>query len=172
MPWSLTIGRIASVAVSVHVTFVLFLMWIGPSAFFQGGSDATINNLAFIVALFGCVLAHEFGHILVARRFGIKTSEVTLLPIGGVASLERIPDKPLQEMAVALAGPAVNIVIAILLLTVGGANIPDEIERIDNPDINLIARLAVASLFLALFNLLPAFPMDGGRVLHAVLASE
>lgn len=154
----------------VHITFALFLVWIGVSAYFQGGSDTAIKNLAFIVALFTCVLAHEFGHIQVARRFGIKTSEVTLLPIGGVASLERIPDKPLQETAVALAGPGVNVVIAVLLLTIGGAYIPDVIERIDNPNISLIARLAVANLFLALFNFLPAFPMDGGRVLHAVLA--
>ncbi len=170
MPWSITIGRIAGTAVRIHVTFLLFLAWIGFSAFSQGGAEAAKQNLAFIVALFACVLLHEFGHIFTARAFGIKTPEVTLLPIGGVASLERIPEEPRQELAVALAGPMVNVVIAIALVLVFGGALPEEVSKIDDAKIGLVPRLVAANVFLALFNMLPAFPMDGGRVLHAILS--
>ena len=169
MPWSITIGRVAGTAIRVHVTFVMFLVWIGVSALRQGGQDAAIQNVSFIVLLFACVLLHEFGHIFMARRFGIHTPEVTLLPIGGVASLERIPEKPGQELAVAIAGPAVNVVIALGLVLLAGAVVPDQIDKIDDPHVSLLARLAVANIFLAVFNMIPAFPMDGGRVLHAIL---
>ncbi len=172
MPWSVTIGRVAGTAVRIHITFILFLVWIGASALRHDGADAALRNLLFIVLLFACVLLHEFGHILTARRYGINTPEVTLLPIGGVASLERIPEKPSQELAVALAGPAVNIVIAFVLILVAGAVIPEEMQKIDDPRISLVARLAGANLFLAIFNLIPAFPMDGGRVLHAILSMK
>ena len=170
MPWSITIGSIAGTAVRVHATFLLFLAWIGLSAFSRGGGDAAKQNLIFIVALFGCVLLHEFGHIFMARRFGIKTPEVTLLPIGGVASLERMPEEPRQELAVALAGPTVNLVIALALLLFAGAAMPEDMAKIDDAKISLASRLLSANIFLALFNMIPAFPMDGGRVLHALLA--
>ena len=170
MPWSITIGRIAGTAVRIHITFLLFLAWIGFSAFRQGGAEAAQNNLMFIVALFLCVLLHEFGHILTARAFGIPTPDVTLLPIGGVASLERMPEKPSQELLVAIAGPAVNLVIAMLLIGVAGATMPTDVVSIDDTHVGLVARLAFANVFLAVFNMIPAFPMDGGRVLHAVLA--
>ena len=170
MPWSITIANVAGTAVRIHITFLLFLLWIGVSAFSHGGADAAWNNIAFMLALFACVLLHEFGHIFTARAFGIKTPTVTLLPIGGVASLERIPENPKQALAVALAGPAVNFVIALVLIVATGAVMPDGIEKVDNPNVGLASRLVGANLFLALFNLIPAFPMDGGRVLHAVLA--
>jgi Zn-dependent protease/CBS domain-containing protein len=170
MPWSIVIGRVAGTAIRIHITFLLLLLWIGFSAFNSGGRDAAIASVLFIVLLFACVLLHEFGHILMARRFGIATPDVTLLPIGGVASLERIPEKPSQELAVALAGPAVNVVIAIVLIALLGSLAPADISRIDDPGLGLLARLASANIFLVLFNMIPAFPMDGGRVLHAVLA--
>lgn len=170
MPWSITLGRIAGTAVRIHVTFLLFLAWIGFSALRQGGTEAATRNVVFIVALFLCVLLHEFGHILTARRFGIATPDVTLYPIGGVASLERLPEKPSQELLVALAGPAVNLVIAFLLIGFAGAALPEDVATIDDAKLGLVARLAFANLFIAIFNMLPAFPMDGGRVLHAVLA--
>jgi stage IV sporulation protein FB len=117
------------------------------------------------------VLAHEFGHIFAARRYGIRTPDVTLWPIGGVASLERIPDKPGEELVVALAGPAVNVVIAAVLLLLLGAGIDEAaITEMENPRAGLLARLAAANIFLVVFNLIPAFPMDGGRVLRALLA--
>jgi Zn-dependent protease/predicted transcriptional regulator len=170
MRWSLTIGRFGGTAVKVHVTFLLLLAWIGFSAWQQGGLTAARDSLVFIILLFVCVVLHEFGHILVARRYGIQAPEVTLLPIGGVASLQKMPDKPSQEFAIAVAGPAVNFVIAIVLLLLVGSFDSADLARLDDPRVSLIARLADANLFLAIFNLIPAFPMDGGRVLRALLA--
>ena len=170
MRWSLTIGRIGGTAVRIHVTFLLLLAWIGFSAWRQGGASAAMQSLVFILLLFACVVLHEFGHIFAARRYGIATSDVTLLPIGGVASLQRMPTQPSQELIVALAGPAVNVVIGVALLLVLGGVQPDALEHLDDNKVSLLARLASANLFLAVFNLIPAFPMDGGRVLHALLA--
>lgn len=175
MPWSLNVGSIAGTAVRIHVTFLLLLAWIGFAAFQTGGSQAAVNGVVFIVLLFACVLAHEFGHIFMARRFGIATPDVTLLPIGGVAALERMPETPREQLLVALAGPAVNVVIAaVLLLWLSISAEPDNVARglarVEDPNVSLIARLAAANLVLVLFNLIPAFPMDGGRVLNALLA--
>ena len=122
--------------------------------------------------MFVCVVLHEFGHILVARRYGIQAPEVTLLPIGGVASLQALPEKPSQEFAIAIAGPAVNFVIALVLLLLVGSFNSADLARLDDPRVSLLARLADANLFLAIFNLIPAFPMDGGRVLRALLAMK
>ena len=105
-----------------------------------------------------------------SRRYGIHTPEVNLLPIGGVASLERIPEKPSQELVVAIAGPLVNVVIALLLILAFGSQMQAGVDRIEDPGVNLVTRLAATNIFLALFNLIPAFPMDGGRVLRALLA--
>jgi Zn-dependent protease/CBS domain-containing protein len=170
MRWSITIGRIAGTAVKIHITFILFLAWIAFSAWNRGGAAAALDSTLFIVLLFACVVLHEFGHIAAARRYGIKTPEVTLLPIGGVASLQRLPSEPAQELVVALAGPAVNLVIGLALIAaLGSAHLVD-LTEIDNPNLSLLGRLAIANLFLVVFNLIPAFPMDGGRVLHALLA--
>jgi Zn-dependent protease/CBS domain-containing protein len=170
MRWSITIGSIAGTAVKIHITFVLFLAWIAFSAWDRGGVAAALDSTLFIVLLFACVVLHEFGHIAAARRYGIKTPEVTLLPIGGVASLQRLPSDPKQELVVALAGPAVNLVIGLLLAAALGSVRPDDLTQIDNPNLSLLGRLAIANIFLVVFNLIPAFPMDGGRVLHALLA--
>jgi Zn-dependent protease/CBS domain-containing protein len=170
MRWSVTIGRFGGTAVKIHLTFLLFLAWIGFSAWQRGGAPAARDSLLFIILLFACVLLHEFGHILMARRFGIETPEVTLLPIGGVASLQRIPDKPAQELAVAIAGPLVNVAIAVLLLLFLPGLDARAVSQLDDPHVGWLARLAAANIFLVLFNMIPAFPMDGGRVLRAVLA--
>ncbi|MGA8170225.1 MAG: site-2 protease family protein [Methylocystis sp.] len=170
MGWSITIGRFGGTAVRVHLTFLLFLAWIGFSAYEQGGAGAARDSVLFIVAIFTCVVLHEFGHILVARRFGIVSKEVTLLPIGGVADLNKMPEKPYQELLIALAGPAVNLAIAAVLLLGVGAVGFGAIVHLDNPAIGAVERLAATNLFLAVFNLVPAFPMDGGRVLRAALA--
>ena len=172
MRWSLTIGRFGGTAVKIHVTFLLLLAWIGFSAWQQGGPASARDSLVFIILLFVCVVLHEFGHILVARRYGIQAPEVTLLPIGGVASLQSMPEKPSQEFAIAIAGPAVNFVIAIVLLLLVGSFNSADLARLDDPRVSLVARLADANLFLAVFNLIPAFPMDGGRVLRALLAMK
>jgi len=112
MRWSIRIARVAGIDVKLHLTFLLFLAWIGFSYYQRGGSAAAVEGTVFILAIFGCVLLHEFGHAMAARHFGIKTPDITLLPIGGVARLQRMPDKPHQELIVAIAGPLVNAVIA------------------------------------------------------------
>jgi stage IV sporulation protein FB len=170
MTWSFPIGSIRGTVIRLHVTFLLFLVWIGAAHYAQGGAPAAIGGVLFIVLLFLCVLAHEFGHIVAARRYGVQTPDVTLLPIGGVARLERIPEEPAQELVVALAGPAVNVAIAAVLFLIVGGMPPADGLSLQDPRVGLLQRLASVNLFLALFNLIPAFPMDGGRVLRALLA--
>jgi Zn-dependent protease len=170
MLWSITVGRFGRTEVKIHITFLLLLAWIAFSAWGQGGAGAALDSTVFIVLIFACVVLHEFGHILAARRYGISTPTVTLLPIGGVASMERLPTNPRQELVVALAGPAVNLVIGLILVLALGTLRPAELTEIDNPNLSLLGRLAAANIFLAVFNLIPAFPMDGGRVLHALIA--
>lgn len=170
MSWSFSIGRFGATTVRVHITFFLLLAWIAAAAWQKGGAHAAAVSVLFIILIFACVVLHEFGHILMARRFGIETPDVVLLPIGGVARMPRMPDKPSQELAVAVAGPMVNVVIAFLLFLVLGTVQPDYLTRIDDPRISFLARLAAVNIFLVLFNMIPAFPMDGGRVLRALLA--
>ena len=173
MSWSLNIGKVAGTVVRVHLTFLLFLAWIFAASYASGGAATAWNSLAFVVLLFLCVLLHEFGHIFTARAFGVPTPYVTLLPIGGVAQLERIPEEPWEEFLIAIAGPLVSVVITIVLVAFAGAQLsPSSATAVDNMQIPLVDRLAVVNLFLVLFNLIPAFPMDGGRVLRALLASR
>jgi Zn-dependent protease/CBS domain-containing protein len=171
MSWSVSIGRIAGTAVRIHITFLLFLVWIWAANYFTGGADAAWTSVIFMVLLFLCVLLHEFGHVFAARAFGVQTPDVTLLPIGGVARLERIPEEPMQEFLIAIAGPLVNVAIALLLLAFFGADLSTRhMAAVDNAQVSMVDRLASVNLFLALFNLIPAFPMDGGRILRALLA--
>ena len=173
MGWSLNIGSVAGTAIRIHVTFLLFLAWIFGVSYVSGGAAAAWSGLIFMVLLFLCVLLHEFGHIFTARRFGVMTPDVILLPIGGVARLERIPEKPSEEFLIAIAGPAVNVAIAALLVLFAGANLdPSHFVSIESGKVGLAERLAIVNVFLALFNLIPAFPMDGGRVLRALLSAR
>ena len=173
MSWSVNIGSIAGTAIRIHFTFLLFLVWIFVASWSAGGPAAAWDGLAFMLLLFTCVLAHEFGHIFTARAFGVPTPDVTLLPIGGVARLARIPEKPSEELLVAIAGPLVNVVIALGLIALGGASLdPHQLVAMTNAHASLIDRLAAVNLFLAAFNMIPAFPMDGGRVLRALLATR
>jgi Zn-dependent protease/CBS domain-containing protein len=173
MSWSFNIGRIAGTAILVHVTFVLFLGWIFVASWVAGGPESAWQALAFMLLLFACVVAHEFGHIFTARAFGVTTPDVVLLPIGGVARLERIPEEPWQELLIAIAGPLVNVVIAVVLILLAGAQVNVvNLHAVENPAASMIDRLAAVNLFLAVFNMIPAFPMDGGRVLRAVLAAR
>src|SRR5919198_4607970 len=171
MLWSVNIGRIAGTAIRIHITFLLFLVWIWAGSYVTGGAEAAWSGLIFMVLLFLCVLAHEFGHIFTARAFGVLTPDVTLLPIGGVARLERVPEEPGQEFLVAIAGPAVNIVIVLALMSLAGADMSGRhLAAVESSRVPMVDRLASVNLFLALFNMIPAFPMDGGRVLRALLA--
>ncbi|HEX9904957.1 MAG TPA: site-2 protease family protein [Propylenella sp.] len=171
MAWSFPIGRLFGSEIRIHVTFFLLLAWIGIAHYMQGGAPAAIQGIVFILAIFACVVAHEFGHALAARRYGIRTPDITLLPIGGLARLERMPEKPGEEIVVALAGPAVNVVIAAVLIFIMNARFDmTALQQLDNPALGFMVRLASINIFLVLFNLIPAFPMDGGRVLRAVLA--
>jgi len=173
MGWSLNLGTIAGTTVRVHITFLLLLVWIWFAHYQTGGAPAAWEGVAFIIAVFVCVVLHEFGHIAAARRFGIRTPDITLLPIGGVARLERIPEEPGQEFVIAVAGPLVNVAIAALIfLLLGGQAEVAQMAGIDDPRAGFLARLAGVNLFLVLFNMIPAFPMDGGRILRAALASR
>ncbi len=173
MSWSLNIGTIAGTAVRVHVTFLLFLGWIFVASWVSGGPEAAWQGLAFMVLLFACVVAHEFGHIFTARAFGVSTPDVTLLPIGGVARLERIPEQPYEEFLVAIAGPLVNVAIAFALVLLAGAHLDTgDLYAVERTTTSMVDRLAAVNLFLAVFNMIPAFPMDGGRVLRALLAAR
>jgi Zn-dependent protease/CBS domain-containing protein len=177
MKWSWRAGSLLGIALYVHATFVLLLAWVAIGDYRRSGSAVSaLNGVLFVLAVFATVVLHELGHALAARRYGIKTKDITLLPIGGVARLERMPRDPKQELLVALAGPAVNLVIAgflyLSLRFTGG--IP---AILDSATLSagflqrgFLVRLLAVNLWLVLFNLIPAFPMDGGRVLRALLA--
>ena len=172
MKWSWKIARFWGIDIYMHATFLLIVLWVGFSYWVQLHSwMAVLGGVLFILALFVCVVLHEYGHALTARRFGVRTRDITLYPIGGVARLERIPEKPIEELWVGLVGPAVNLLIAAVLLVVlvltGG--IPP-LRTLSLANSGFWLRLLLVNLLLAVFNLLPAFPMDGGRVLRALLS--
>ncbi|MDX1629723.1 MAG: site-2 protease family protein, partial [Fulvivirga sp.] len=176
MKWSFSFGKIAGIRVLMHWTFLLLLAWIVISEVNKGSDTQTVLlTVAYVLCIFICVILHEFGHALTARKFGIKTRKVTLLPIGGMASMERMPEKPDQELLVAIAGPAVNVVIALLLMLIGTFNF-SELFALENMESlanitpqNFLYALCFINIILVVFNAIPAFPMDGGRVLRALL---
>jgi Zn-dependent protease/predicted transcriptional regulator len=171
MAWRWRLGEVFGIVIYMHVTFLLLIAWAVYASLRQGGGwGGALAGIALILLVFTCVVAHEYGHALTARRYGIQTRDITLLPIGGVARLERMPRDPMQELLVALAGPAVNVVIAAFLYLVitvshGAGTIAEPLFHSE-----LIHTLLNVNLWMIGFNLLPAFPMDGGRVLRALLA--
>jgi Zn-dependent protease len=173
---SLKLGKFFGIDLYVHGTFWLLPLFIFVSGWMSGLTPAVLAfDLAFIFAVFACVVLHEVGHALAARGYGIGTRDITLYPVGGVASLERMPERPGREIAIALAGPAVNVVIAIGLFAglLAGVLVNPFGLSVAEPGVvqEFASRLLLANVVLAVFNLLPAFPMDGGRVLRAVLAT-
>ena len=177
LPGSFTVATIAGIPIRVHWTFGVLLLWFLISGTLQGGTlGAGLTSAALVLAVFACVVLHELGHALTARRYGVRTRDITLLPIGGVASLERIPEKPSQELAIAVAGPLVNVVIAAALFVfLAGRGGVETLLAVEQPGFrlaNFLASLAAINTWLVLFNLVPAFPMDGGRILRALLATR
>jgi len=173
MKWSLNLGRIFGIRVLVHWTFLILLAWVVFHELGKG-SDAgtTALTVAYVLTIFLCVVLHELGHALTAKRFGIQTRKITLLPIGGVASLEKIPEDPRKEFQVAVAGPLVNVLICIVLypfLDRPALTTTIESAAIITPE-NFLYSIFIINVLLVLFNAIPAFPMDGGRVLRAILA--
>jgi len=170
--WSWKLGEYAGIGVYVHATFLILIGWVALAHWTESGSlPQVVSGVAFILALFACVVLHEFGHALVARRFGIRTRDITLLPIGGMARLERMPEDPRQELLVAVSGPAVSVAIAVALF--GWLRVTSAWEPLDRLSLtggSFLERLMMVNLFLAAFNMVPAFPMDGGRVLRSLLA--
>jgi Zn-dependent protease/CBS domain-containing protein len=172
MKWSLKLGQVSGIKIYVHWTFLILVAWIFMVYLGQGQSVAmATRGVALILALFVCVVLHELGHALTAKRYHIMTRDITLLPIGGVARLERIPREPVQELLVAVAGPAVNVAIAMALLVIALIlRKPVSVADAFGVHGSFVGKLMSMNLFIVAFNLLPAFPMDGGRILRALLA--
>ncbi len=179
MGWSFTFMRVRGIELKVHVTFVLILVWAALywSAVADEGGRGALFGIVATLLLFVCVLLHELGHSLTAAHYGIHVEDITLLPIGGVARIE-IPEDPRKEFWITVAGPAVNVVIAILLIGLGAILNETSVLSLDNLTDSmrsaewsgLLPYLTVANILLVIFNILPAFPMDGGRILRSLLA--
>ena len=172
---ALKIGSVSRIDIYLHWTFALLIIGIFAYYLFQGTTvGAALVGVGVVLAVFACVVLHELGHALTARRYDVPTRDITIYPIGGVARLQRIPEEPIKEFWIAIAGPAVNLVIAVVLAVVliatGGSISPMLLLEPDGG--NIVATLMWINAVLVGFNLLPAFPMDGGRVLRALLAAN
>jgi Zn-dependent protease len=165
MRYTLHAGSYFGIPVRIHFTFPLILILFGAQAWSEGGLPAAVRAVVLILAVFICVILHEFGHSLQVKRFGIRVRDIVLLPIGGMARADRIPEKPWQEIVVAISGPAINFILAaVLYLVMEIRGRPPDIES------DFVTNLLVINLFLGIFNLIPAYPMDGGRILRGLLA--
>jgi len=177
MTGSLHIATIQRIPVLIHWSFGLLFVWLGYVGFSEGMDvRGVLWFFFFAMLLFICVVIHEFGHALTARRFGVETKDIILSPLGGLARLNRLPDKPIQEFLIAIAGPATNVVIAILLFPIIWFSpsmtflIEDSADVLFTKPVNLLPLLFYTNITLVIFNMIPAFPMDGGRVLRSLLA--
>lgn len=174
MKGSTRFGTISGIDLKVHWTFWLMLIGLFAWYLYMGASvAAALTGLGLVVSVFGCVVLHELGHAMAARRYGIPTLDITLYPIGGIARLKRIPHRPSEELVIALAGPAVNLVIAAVLFGISSVDLGSgSLRGALSADLGFVGMLAWLNLALAAFNMIPAFPMDGGRVLRAGLATS
>lgn len=171
MKWSFRLFTFSGTEVRVHATFLLLLLFVASQSFLSGqGLPAAIESTLFITVMFVCVVLHEFGHVLAARGYGIRTPDITLLPIGGVARLERMPRKPSEELVVAISGPMVNVIIAAAIWLGLGINTAFHPGYDFLQSGHFFQKLMMWNILMVVFNLIPAFPMDGGRILRAVLA--
>jgi Zn-dependent protease len=165
---SLKIGTFFDIGLYIHWSFLLLPLWVFIANWKTTGLEFAFYGVAVVVTVFACVVLHEFGHALTARKFGIPTRDITLYPIGGVARLERMTERPTEELWIAIAGPAVNIVIAAILFPIAFLVGVKDLASVSIS--SFLGIVALYNLFLACFNMIPAFPMDGGRVLRALLA--
>jgi stage IV sporulation protein FB len=170
MRWSIPVGRLFGIELRLHVTFLLLLAFFGYISYASGGQSAVVWTLTFVCAIFACIVLHEFGHSLVAQALGVEVRSITLLPIGGVAALRRIPENPWHEIAITLAGPMMNAIIALVILPFSEWPRHFLVQSYPHNMPELLGSLVAANITLFLFNFIPAFPMDGGRLLRAVLA--
>jgi Zn-dependent protease/CBS domain-containing protein len=173
MKYSLSLGRISGIRIEVHWTFLILLAWIIFSGLrTNANSEEIIWSLLLLFAVFACVVLHELGHAFAAKKFNIKTTNITLLPIGGLAQMEQIPEKPKEEFVIAVAGPAVNFIIAGLIYLVAPISSLTDLEQLNKKADagNFLTVIMSLNIWLAIFNLIPAFPMDGGRVFRALLS--
>ncbi len=171
MKWSFRIATVAGTEVRIHATFFLLLLFFAMQGMENGGGvSGALSAVLLVTAMFTCVLLHEFGHVLAARMYGIRTPDITLLPIGGLARLERMPRKPSQELVVAICGPLVNVAIALMIAAVLGTGTLLDASFDFGADGAFWQNLMRWNLMMVVFNMIPAFPMDGGRVLRALLA--
>ncbi len=171
--WSWRVGTLFGIPVYIHATFLLLVGFILMAQWRAGATlTSAIGSVLFVLAIFATIVLHELGHALTARRFGVRTKDITLLPIGGIARLERMPDVPRHELWVALAGPAVNLAIAAVVFAIASVAGLHPALALPVTAVGTLDRFIGINLSLALFNLIPAFPMDGGRVLRALLAEQ
>ncbi len=168
--WSISLFRIFGIQLAVHASFVLLLAWFGYEGWLAGGAAGMWWSMLLIVLFFACVVLHELGHSLTARRYGVRTPRILLMPIGGMAEMDRIPRKPSAELLITIAGPAVNFALAAVLLGVMWQHLWSD-EGIPEYGLRELGfQLLVANVMMGTFNLLPVFPMDGGRIFRALLA--
>lgn len=170
MKWSFRLFSFAGTEVRIHATFFLLLLFVAGQGLLTQGPALAIELMLFIVVMFACVVLHEFGHVLAARGYGIRTPDITLLPIGGIARLERMPRKPSQELVVAICGPLVNVIIAAAIYLIAGIQAGFDPSYDFGKTGHFFEKIMVWNVFMVVFNLIPAFPMDGGRVLRALCA--
>ena len=176
MKYSLRIGRPFGIKISIHWTFLLLIAWVVIVGVQQGlNLEQTLLSIFFVLTLFVCVVLHELGHSLAAMHYGADVRSITLLPIGGMANISKMPEKPKQELVVTVAGLAVNVVIAFILFGVisitGGVN-PEQMDFTAITTTNFLVMLMLVNLFVVAFNLIPAFPMDGGRILRSLFSMK
>ena len=172
MKWSFQIGKLFGIPIRVHVTFLLLLFFIGIVGSRHAGASGAILGMVSIVFIFLCVVLHEIGHSLMAIHYGINVKDIVLLPIGGVSRMEEIPEDPKKEISISVVGPLVSFGLAFIFFLI--AKVTNQNIDIRNLSLfsgNLVANLFWINLILGLFNLVPAFPMDGGRVLRGILGT-
>lgn len=172
LSWSINLFRIRGIQLSLHVSFLLLLAYFGVEGYADGGVPAMLWSMSFLVAFFACVVLHELGHSLTGMRFGVVVRRILLMPIGGMAQFDSIPRQPWREFLMTIAGPAVNFAIAALLWF--PVSFPASWDPDSSPaSLGDLGRLLlIGNLYMGVFNLLPAFPMDGGRMMRAFLASR